>query len=139
MKVKDVMHKGAAWVEPNTTVQEVAKRMRETDVGSLPVRADGQLLGIVTDRDIACRALANTDNVAKVMAKDVMTKHVVCCSEDDDISAAIDIMEAKKIRRMPVVDSHKAMVGMLSLGDISHKVAKERAGEVLRAVSGHHV
>ncbi len=68
-----------------------------------------------------------------------MTKNVVCCSPDDDVQVAIETMETKKIRRLPVTDSHKTMIGMLSLGDISHKVGKELSGEVLRAVSGHHV
>ena len=97
------------------------------------------MVGIVTDRDITCRALADSGNPAKMTAKDVMTKDVVCCSPDDDIQVAIETMEAKQIRRLPVTDSHKIMIGMLSLGDISHKVSKDLSGEMLRAVSGHHV
>lgn len=97
------------------------------------------MVGIVTDRDITCRALADSGDLAKITAKDVMTKHVVCCSPDDDIQVAIETMEAKQIRRLPVTDSHRTMIGMLSLGDISHKVRKELSGEMLRAVSGHHV
>jgi CBS-domain-containing membrane protein len=80
----------------------------------------------------------DSGDVAKMTARDVMTKDVVSCSADDDIDAAIEVMEAKQIRRLPVMDSHKTMIGMLSLGDISHKVRKGLAGEVLRAVSGHH-
>jgi CBS domain-containing protein len=139
MKVKDVMHKGTTCVEPSTPVKEIAKRMRDGDVGAIPVKADGRLVGIVTDRDITCRALADSGNPAKMTAKDVMTKDVVCCSPDDDVQIAIEAMEAKQIRRLPVTDSHKTMIGMLSLGDISHNVSKELSGEVLRAVSGHHV
>ena len=138
MKVKDIMHKGATCVEPGTPVTEIAKQMRDSDVGAVPVRADGQLVGIVTDRDITCRALADIDNINKLTAKDVMTRDVTCCSPEDDVSVAIKAMVAKKIRRMPVTDSHKTMIGMLSLGDISHKVSREFSGEVLRAVSGHH-
>jgi CBS domain-containing protein len=96
-------------------------------------------VGIITDRDIICRALANNGDLARLTAKDVMTKDVVCCSPDDDVEVAIDVMETKQVRRLPVTDSHKAMIGMLSLGDISHKVGKELSGEVLRAVSGHHL
>jgi len=68
-----------------------------------------------------------------------MTKNVLCCLPDDDIQVAIETMEAKQIRRLPVTDSHKTVIGMLSLGDISRKVSKELSGEALRAVSGHHV
>ena len=139
MKVKDVMHKGTTCVEPGTPVREIAKRMRDSDVGAIPVKADGQLVGIVTDRDITCRALTDSGDPAKMTAKDVMTKDVVCCSPDDDVQVAIEAMEAKQIRRLPVTDSHKTMIGMLSLGDISHKVSKDLSGEMLRAVSGHHV
>ena len=73
-----------------------------------------------------------------MVAKDVITKKVVCCSPDDDLQAAVKLMESKQIRRLPVMDSQKTIVGMLSLGDISHKVNKDFSGEVLRAVSGHH-
>jgi CBS domain-containing protein len=139
MKVKDVMHKGLRFVEPNASLKEIAKRMRDDDVGAIPVRADGQLIGIVTDRDIACRAVANSENLSALTARDVMTKDVACCSPDDDIAVAIKAMGTKKIRRLAVADGQKGMVGMLSLGDISHKVSKELSGEVLRAVSGHHL
>lgn len=139
MKVKDAMHKGATWVEATTSVRDVAKRMRESDVGAIPVRADGHLIGIVTDRDITCRAVGNGGDIRKMTAQDVMTKDVICCAPDDDIGVAIKVMEAKQVRRLPVTDSHKTIIGMLSLGDISHKIEKNKSGEVLRAVSEHHV
>lgn len=139
MKVKEVMHTGATCVEPNTPIKEIAKRMRDADVGAIPARANGQLVGIVTDRDLACRALANSDVVTTVTAQDVMTRDVVCCSADDDDEIAIDVMQAKQVRRLPVTDSHKNMIGMLSLGDLPHKVSKNLSAEVLRAVSGHHL
>ncbi len=138
MKVKEAMHKGTTWVELGTPVIDVAKHMRDDDVGAVPVRADGQLVGIVTDRDIACRAVTHVGNISKLTAQDVMTKDVNCCSPEDDLTMAIKVMEGKKIRRLPVTDAHKTMVGMLSLGDISHKASSDLSGEVLRAVSAHH-
>lgn len=138
MKVKDVMHKGALCVESTTPVREIAKRMKEEDVGAIPVEADGQLVGMVTDRDITCRALGNTGDIGRMTARDVMTRNVICCSPEDDIAAVIGLMEKKQIRRLPVTDSHNAMLGMLSLGDIAHKVGKAVSGEILRAVSAHH-
>jgi len=138
MKVKDVMHKGATCVDLSTPVLEIAKRMRNDDVGAVPVRSDSHLIGIVTDRDITCRAVAKGGNIDALTARDVMSKKVTCCSPDDDVTVAIKAMEASKIRRMPVTDSQKKMVGMLSLGDISHKVSNQLSGEVLRAVSAHH-
>lgn len=138
MKVKDAMHKGATWIAPQTPVAEIAKRMRDSDIGAIPVQADGQLIGIVTDRDITCRAVVDGGDLGKLTAQDVMTKHVSYCSPDDDLTVAIHAMEAKKVRRLPVVDSHKEIVGMLSLGDISHKATTALSGEALRALSAHH-
>ncbi|WP_342240807.1 CBS domain-containing protein [Inquilinus sp. OTU3971] len=138
MKVKDAMHNGAACVEATTSLREVARRMRDDDIGAIPVRADGQLIGIVTDRDITCRALADSGDPAKLTVREVMTKNVTCCSSDDDIATAIKVMEERKVRRLPVMDSNKNLIGMLSLGDLSHKVAKDLSGQVLSAVSAHH-
>lgn len=139
MKVRDAMHKGATWVEPTTPVREVAKRMRESDIGAIPVKAEGHLVGIVTDRDIACRAIGNGGDIRKMTAQDVMSKHVACCSPENDIGVAIQVMEERRVRRLPVTDSHNAIISILSLGDISHMVGKDKFGEVLRAVSEHHI
>ena len=138
MKVKEAMHKGTTCVEPSTSVIDVAKQMRDDDVGAIPVRADGRLVGIITDRDITCRAVTHSGNISKLTAQDIMTKDVTCCSAEDDLVIALKVMEAKKIRRLPVTDAHKTMFGMLSLGDISHRLSNELSGEVLRAVSAHH-
>ena len=99
---------------------------------------DGQLIGIVTDRDIACRSVGNGADISGMTAKDVMTPNAACCSPEDDIATAIAIMERRQIRRLPVTNGHNALLGMLSLGDISHKVEKSVSGEALRAVSAHH-
>ena len=138
MKVKDVMHKGATCAGPRTPVKDIARSMRDDDVGAIPIRADGQLVGIVTDRDITCRAVADSRKLAEMTAEDVMSKNVICCSPDDDIETAIQRMEVNKVRRLAVTDAGKTIVGVLSLGDISHKVGKSRSGNVLRALSEHH-
>ena len=138
MKVKDVMHKGAQFVEQNTPVKEIAKKMRDFDIGALPVTAKGHIVGMITDRDLACRALADTGDLSQLTAKDVMTKNAICCAPEDDIDSAVETMEAKQIRRLAVTDEHHAVLGMLSLGDISTRLSKQASGEVLRAVSAHH-
>ncbi len=139
MKVKDVMHRGVICVEPTASVKDIAIRMRDSDIGAVAVRADGRLVGIVTDRDVACRCVADKGDIGQMTAQEVMSKHVVCCSPDDDLDLAIETMEASQIRRLPVTDSHKKIVGMLSLGDLARGVSKDKSGEVLRAVSGHHL
>lgn len=138
MKVKDAMHKGAEWVPPTTPVSELAKKMREKDIGSLPIGDNDKLIGMVTDRDIVVRGLANGKDVTKLTARDVMTADIVWCRDEEDLDDAIRIMESKKIRRLPVIDKNKRMVGMLSLGDVSNAGKSKHAGELLSAVSAHH-
>lgn len=138
MKVKDIMHKGAEWVSPDTPVATLAKKMKQYDVGALPVGENDRLIGMVTDRDIAVRGVADGKDISKLTARDVMTKGIVWCRTSDSANEAARLMESKKVRRLPVIDENKRMVGMLSLGDISHAAPQRTATEVVRAVSAHH-
>ena len=138
MKVKDAMHKGVEWVAPSTPVADLARLMQKHDIGAIPIGENDKLIGMVTDRDIVCRSFANGKDVSKLTARDVMTPNVVWCHADEDLDDATRIMETKKIRRLPVIDKDKRMVGMLSLGDISHSAKSKLSSEVLQAVSAHH-
>lgn len=138
MKVRDAMHKGAEWVEATTPVQTIAAKMRDLDVGAIPIGENDRLIGMVTDRDITMRAVAAGKEVAKLTARDVMSKGIVFCRDTEDVEDAVRIMEQKKIRRLPVLDENKRMVGMLSLGDIAHSASHEISGETLTAVANHH-
>ena len=140
MKVKDVMHKGVDWVSPNTPVTELAKLMREHDIGCIPIGEDDRLIGIVTDRDIVCKGLAsNNFDARRAMARDVMTDGIHCCREDDDLAKAVHHMETLKVRRLPVINRSRRMVGMISLGDISQSASGDNLlSECVRSVSAHH-
>ena len=138
MKVKDVMHKGVSWVQPDASLTAIAKIMKTEDIGAVPVGENDKLVGMVTDRDIICRGLGNGKKPEKLTAKDVMTKGITYCRENEEVDDAIRIMESKQIRRLPVIDKDKRMVGMLSIGDISHSLPQEMSGEVMRSVSAHH-
>ena len=138
MKVKDAMHKGVEWVGPDTPVSEVAKRMRDKDIGAIPVGENDRLVGMVTDRDIACRAVANGKDLSKTSARDVMTKGIGYCRDSEELDDALRIMEQRKLRRLPVINDRKRMVGMLSLGDVAHSATHELTGEVVSAVAAHH-
>ena len=138
MKVKDMMHRGAEFVAPNATLQQIAKKMRDFDVGAIPVCDKGKPVGIVTDRDIAIRALANGMDPAKVEAREVMSRNVVFCRDSEEAEDALRIMEDNQVRRLPVLDEEHKLIGMVSLGDISHALSQEMTGEVTRAVSAHH-
>jgi CBS domain-containing protein len=138
MKVQKAMHKGVVSVSPETLVSEIAKRMREKDIGAIPVSVKGQLIGMITDRDIVCRGFASGRDLSKLTARDIMTEGVTYCTSAEEVEDALRIMEAKKIRRLPVMDGKKHFIGMLSLGDISHALPGNLSGEVVRAVADHH-
>jgi CBS domain-containing protein len=139
MKVKDAMHKGVDWVGPDTPVNELAKLMRDHDVGAIPIGENDHLVGMVTDRDIVCKGLAQEDfDALSATARDVMTAEIHCCREDDDLAKAVRHMEELKVRRLPVINKSKRMVGILSLGDVSHSAPVDVLSECVKRVSAHH-
>lgn len=138
MIVKDMMHKGVEYVTPDATLGQIAKKMRDSDVGAIPVCMAGKPVGIVTDRDIAIRALPDGKDPMKLKAQDVMSAIVVYCRDTEEAEDAIRLMESKKIRRLPVLDKSEKVVGIVSLGDVSHALPQELTGEVTKAVSAHH-
>ena len=139
MKVKDAMHKGVEWVSPDTPVIELAKLMCGHDIGAVPIGENDQLIGMVTDRDIVCRGLAgNNFDVRHATARNVMTPGIHCCREDDDLAKAVRHMEELQVRRLPVMNKSKRMVGILSLGDVSHSAPEALLSECIKSVSAHH-
>jgi CBS domain-containing protein len=139
MKVKDAMHRGVQWVGPDTPVAEVAKLMCENDIGAIPVGENDRLIGMVTDRDIVCKGLAQENFDARLAtARDVMTSGIHCCGEHDDLAKAVRHMETLKIRRLPVINNGGRMVGILSLGDVSHSAPNELLSECVKSVAAHH-
>jgi CBS domain-containing protein len=139
MKVKDAMHKGVDWVHPDTPITALAKLMREHDIGAIPIGENDHLVGMVTDRDIVCKGVAQ-DGFAghRVTARDVMTPGIHCCREDDDLAKAVRHMESLKVRRLPVINKGKRMVGIPSLGGISHAASTDLLSECVKTVSAHH-
>jgi len=138
MKVKDCMHRGVAWVGPETSVKQLAQMMRDEDIGCIPIGENDRLIGMVTDRDIVCRGIAGTGDCNDLSAGDVMSKPIVYCRGDEDVEDALRIMERNKIRRLPEIDENKRLCGMLSIGDISERAGRELTGEIMRSVAGHH-
>jgi CBS domain-containing protein len=139
MKVKEAMHKGVDWVGPDTPVTDLAKLMRKHDIGAIPIGENDRLIGMVTDRDIVCKGLAEDGfDSNRATARDVMTPGIHCCREDDDLAKAVRHMEALKVRRLPVINKSKRMVGILTLGDVSHSAASDLLSECIKNVSAHH-
>jgi len=123
---------------PTASLIEVAQTMRDQDIGAVPIGENDRLIGMVTDRDIVVRGLAQGKDLSNMTARDVMTEGIVYCYANEDLGDALRIMEDKKIRRLPVLDENKRMVGMLSMGDVSSAASDELAGELASAVSAHH-
>ena len=139
MKVRDAMHKGVDWVGPDTPVSELAKLMCDHDVGAIPIGENDRLIGMVTDRDIVCKGLARDGfDARRTTARDVMTAEIHCCREDEDLAKAVRHMEELKVRRLPVINKTKRMIGMLSLGDVSHSAPVDLLSECIKSVSAHH-
>jgi len=139
MKVKEAMHKGVDWVSPDTPVTELAKLMREHDIGAIPIGENDRLIGMVTDRDIVCKELAQDGfDTSRATAREVMTPGIHCCREDDDLAKAVRHMETLQIRRLPVINKNKRMIGILSLGDVSQSAAGDLLSEWVKSVSEHH-
>lgn len=139
MKVSEAMHAPAEWVDSDTPVSEIAARMAKDDIGAVPIGKNDRLVGMITDRDLATRVVAKGLNAQKTTAEEVMTAGIIYCRDEETVEDAVHLMDQKKIRRLPVLDADKQMVGMLSLGDVAHGGGLQLAGELTRAVAGHHM
>lgn len=136
MLIKDVMTRHVECVSPEDTLQTAARKMRDLDVGPMPVcGADGKLAGMVTDRDITVRATADGKDPKTCKVRDAMTPDVVWVYEDQDTGEAVQQMKEKQIRRVLVLNQDKKLSGIVSLGDLSVDADKRQAGEVLKDVS----
>jgi CBS domain-containing protein len=138
MKVKQAMHRNVSWQSPDTRLGAIAHLMAKEDIGAVPLGENDRLVGIVTDRDIIIRGLANGSNLSDLTARDVMTKGVVYCMEEDNIEEAARLMGEKKIRRLPVLNEKRRLVGMLSLGDVSAAASDGIVSQLAQSVASHH-
>jgi len=138
MQVKDVMTRNAECVRPDSSLQEAARKMKSLDVGPLPVCGEqDKLVGMLTDRDIVVRAVAEGLDARTAKVRDAMSEGVSYCFEDDDVQAAARQMQEKQIRRLVVLNRDKRLVGIVSLGDLAVQSGGDRhvAGKTLERVS----
>jgi CBS domain-containing protein len=119
MRVKDVMTKPVQVIEPATSVVAAASKMRDANIGSLPVAEAGRLLGMITDRDIVVRCVADGFDCHKRKVRDVMSAELLVCLEDQPAEEARQLMTEHQVRRLPVLDHKQRLVGILSLDDLS--------------------
>jgi len=136
MWIRDIMTRNVECVWPDDTLQEAALKMKDLDVGPLPVCDSDHVIGMLTDRDITVRAVAEGRDPRSTRVRDVMTRNVVSCSEDDAVEEAARLMQERQIRRLLVLDSDKRLVGIVSLGDLAAEAEDPyRMAEVLQDVS----
>ena len=135
MQIQDVMTADVSFVGPDTPILEIARKMRDGDIGSTPVIENDRLVGIVTDRDIVVRVIAEGGDVRTKTARDAMSPGILYCYADDSVEAVLENMGGQQIRRLPVVDRDKRLVGVVSLGDLALSGKRKAAGEALQEIS----
>lgn len=139
MKVRDVMTHDVQLTSPGDTMERAAQMMATIDSGVLPVGEQDRLIGVVTDRDLVVRGLADGKDPKSTPVRDVMSDQVRYCFEDEDLDHVAENMAELQVRRLPVVDRGKRLVGIVSLGDIATQHEPSKAGEALSGISrpGH--
>ena len=140
MKVNEIITHDPQVIRPETALIEAAQKMKSLDIGMLPVCDGDRLVGVITDRDIAVRGVAQGYDPKTARVQEVMTPEVIYCFDHEDVKEAAKKMEEKQVRRLPVLNREKRLVGIVSLGDLAVRTGKEKmAGEVLERVSkpGH--
>jgi CBS domain-containing protein len=134
MKVSEVMTRDVQLIEPTQSIREAARLMAEMDAGIVPVREGDRLVGMITDRDIAVRAVAEGKG-PDTPIREVMTDDVKYCYEDDDTGDVARNMADIQVRRLPVLTREKRLVGIISLGDMTMSDGSSRVGEAVAGIS----
>jgi CBS domain-containing protein len=138
MSIQDIMTPNPACCTPDTPLQEVARMMVRCDCGEIPVVQDQSqknVIGVVTDRDIVCRAVAEAKNPLTLNASAVMSSPAITVTPETDLDDVVRLMEERQIRRVPVVDRNGALRGIVSLADVARHHSKRETGELVREVS----
>ena len=135
MKVREIMSEEVAFVAPGATLREAAEKIRDRGIGCLVVTDGNRLVGIVTDRDLTCRGLAEGRDPEVTTVGEIMSIHVSCCRDDESVVTAARQMERERIRRLPLLDREERVVGLLSLSDLARIAPHRLSGEVLEVVS----
>lgn len=136
MKLSEIMTREVEVIQPDDSLRSAARKMRDRDIGFLPVCDGDQLMGVLSDRDITIRALADGMDVSVMLGRDLMTSPAIYCFEDQDVSEAARIMAENQIRRLVVLSREdKRLVGVISLGDLARTGTTDISGKVLQKVS----
>jgi CBS domain-containing protein len=132
MQVQEIMSRNVELTSPNMTVRDVARKMRSDNIGALPVGENDRLIGMVTDRDIVTRAVADERAPGNTSVREVMSERVCYCFENDEVEQAAQIMAEHQVRRLPVLNREKRLVGVVAVADL----ARKGSDAVKRALAG---
>ena len=136
MLLRDLMTGRIEDIPADATLMQAAEKMKDLDIGAIPVRENDRLIGMITDRDITVRAIAQGRDPKKVPVREAMSRDLCFCYEDESVESAAKVMEEKQIRRLPVFDRNERAVGIVSLGDLAVRNRDDRlSGKVLERVS----
>jgi CBS domain-containing protein len=135
MKVSEAMTHGVYTTSPDDTVQTAAQTMADLDTGVLPIGENDRLIGILTDRDLSTRVVAEARDPATTVVRDVMSPEVRCCFEDESVGEAAVKMSEWQLRRLPVLNREHRLVGIISLGDVAREATPEIAGDALSGIA----
>ena len=133
--ISEVMTPNPQSVDPSTTVVEAARLMRDGDVGSLPVVEDGKVVGIVTDRDIAIRVVAEGKDPQGAKVGEIASKDLVTVDPQQDLDEALRLMARHQVRRLPVVEEDGRLVGVVAQADVASEAGDEKTGEMVEEIS----
>lgn len=135
MQIKDVMTPEVQLISPETTLAAAAAIMRDRDFGALPVAENDRLVGMLTDRDIAVRGVAAGRDPKTTAAREIMSPKILYCRDDQDIGEVAQSMGKQRLRRYPVINRAKRLVGIVSLADLTRSGDTKAAGESLRHIA----
>jgi len=134
-QIKEVMSPDYKFISPDTSVQEAAKLMRDGDFGFIPVGENDKLIGMVTDRDIAIRSVAEGKDPSSQNVKDIMTAKTYYCYDDQSAEEVCNNMGEIQVRRLPVVNRDKRLVGVVSLGDLAQQASRPNVGQTQQQIT----
>lgn len=135
MRVRDIMTLRPVTADVDTPVRDLALQMEEAHCGEIPITEENRLVGVVTDRDIVCRAVAKGYDPNSTTAREVMTRAPAKVHPEDSLGYAVRVMEDVHVRRLPVVDANATLVGILSMTDVCLYAGRLRAGDLVRKIS----
>jgi CBS domain-containing protein len=134
-QIKDVMTPNFKWMAPDSPVAQVAQQMRDMDCGFMPLAENDKMVGMITDREITIRAVAEGKNPADLQAREIMTAKTYYCFDDQDVEEVCNNMGEIQVRRLPVVTRDKRLVGIVSMGDLAQVASRPNMGQTQQQIT----